>query len=283
MHSKTKEEVAINIWKYLILHTGGGVTLVADADSAITTEMQLHLLATYGVNIEFIPIRTPWRNGGVERFMRVINDHLSKALVGGVLIPDQWPTWILQLTAIYNATYNLEIGHTPYFFTFMQDYPSGFMLGEIDGSKETDTNPASMLAQLISAHHYFRDEFRRQLLRQNKYEEVSRILAGGDAIPNFATNDWVLLHLGDSNGHYTTKSRCHAGPFKVLNRVSSSSYSICGADSVPVIVAAVKLNHYVPTIADMLGNGSLAASASGAAWARVLQFQQRGDQSEGIV
>ena len=93
-------------------------------------------------------------------------------------------------------------------------------------------------------------------------------------VPHFNANDWILLTLGDSNGGFMIKNRCHGGPFKVIKRLSSSSYLICGADEVPVKVSACRVGPYVHTLADVLGSTGLAASALGAAQARLMNFEQ---------
>ncbi len=201
--------------------------------------------------------------------MRVINNHLAKALQGPVLLPTQWPLWILQFTAVYNATYCPEISATPHFARFGFDYPLGPLVG-VTGS-DPELTQGMRLSGIISSQKYFIDSFRDALLAKAKYREIAAILRGS-ALPHYNTNDLVLLHLGDSNGAYSTKTRCHAGPFKVLRSVSSSHYMICGADSIPVTVPTVKLITYCPSLADLLGHGNLAASAVGAAEARLLQY-----------
>ncbi len=80
------------------------------------------------------------------------------------------------------------------------------------------------------------------------------------------------MHLGDSNGGFGDKLRCHAGPFQVVERVSNAQYKVQGSDRIPVIIHAAKLLKYRLSYADINGQGHLAASAVGAAQARLFRY-----------
>ena len=96
-------------------------------------------------------------------------------------------------------------------------------------------------------------------------------------MPHFEPGELVLLQLGDSNGGVMIKNRAHAGPFKIVRRASTTTYTITGADAREVVVHGFRLGAYRPTLADIFGNSTLAASAVGAAQARLLYYEQAPD------
>ena len=85
-------------------------------------------------------------------------------------------------------------------------------------------------------------------------------------MPHFEKNNLVLLSLGDSNGGFTMKNRCHVDPILISSRPSTSSmlFVVCGGDERAVMVHAYMLYEYVPSLADVFGNNALASSAVGA-------------------
>ena len=84
----------------------------------------------------------------------------------------------------------------------------------------------------------------------------------------------------NSNGGYSDKSRCHAGPFKVVQQLSTSRYVIAGGDGIEVTVSAFKLLPYQPTKADLRGQGCLAPSAVGASQSRLIGYEDKYLNSE---
>jgi hypothetical protein len=105
------------------------------------------------------------------------------------------------------------------------------------------------------------------------------VRAYSDETPHFSPGDLVLLLLGDSNGGVTRKNRSHSGPFRVISRTSTANYVIAGADEKEVTVHGFHLVEYTPSLADMRGVNSLAATAVGAAQARLFNFHLDDDSS----
>ncbi len=91
----------------------------------------------------------------------------------------------------------------------------------------------------------------------------------------FSVGDLVLVSLGDAVPHLAhQKSKMHAGSFKISVKLSGNNFAVKGADGVEVAVHVNKLLPYSPCKADLVGNGTLAASAMGAAEARVLAHEK---------
>ena len=274
LQSKAVKEVIPAVWQSLILRFGANIQLLADKDSAFTTAHADALLALYKIRAHFISERNSRNQGCVERYMRTFTNHFSKAKQNSSLEDKQWSTWGRQLTAIYNATYHPEVGNSPYYLLFQREYDSTvaehLITAEYAKKKVNGYTAEQWIVKLRDQHKACVDLVKARFITRRRFAELQHALS--DIVPHFEKDDLVLLGLGDSNGGFMVKNRCHAGPFKVLRRPSTTQYIICGGDERPVNVHGFRLYPYTPTLADALGNGSLAASAVGAGQARLLEF-----------
>ena len=276
LKSKSVKDVLPAIWQHLLLRVGSGVSLLADKDSSITVELADSLFRMYHVRVHFISERNSRNNGCVERFMRTYTDHFSKAKVEAALEDRTWGQWGHQLTAVYNALYHPEVGNAPYTLLHNREYSVSTAhqtLAAVHAAQKP-TSGFSMeqwLVQIRARHDAALRVVKARFVTRRRFAELELALSG--EVPHFEPHDLVLLRLGDSNGGFMIKNRCHSGPFDVVRRPSTTQYFIAGGDGVPVLVHGYRLLEYTPTLADVLGNSGLAASAVGAAQARLLYFE----------
>ena len=274
---KTKEIVTEAIFTHILSKFGGdsNTEFMSDQGSEFINDYAAHLLRTYRVRCIAIQARHSQANGMVERFMQTFMIHFSKAMSLRVLNPKEWSLWLTQLVTCYNATYNAQLGNTPYFRMFhkefvltptmdllMQNQP---VIGDVPSAEE-------YAARLTQNHHHIKRLLDSQFRTTKRYLEFERALA--NEVPNFNKGDLVLVSLGDSNGGYLLKNRAHAGPFRILHRSSTSNYMLTGADGIAVEIHGFKILPYNATLADNLGITGLAGSAQGAALARLLSYEQ---------
>ena len=86
-----------------------------DRGSENVSEFANALFQRHRLVPRFIAERTSQSNGGVERFMNVINLHLSKAMSDGVMDPKTWSVWMSTLAEVINGTYDEKLGNTPFY------------------------------------------------------------------------------------------------------------------------------------------------------------------------
>jgi len=184
---------------------------------------------------------------------------------------------MMQLFYVYNSTHRPEVGFSPYFLFHGRTYERRIIpdisADHISGVPNLRLSPADRQIELQRHYAMALSTVRNRLKVQHKAHEVRMALA--DVAPHFDIGSHVMVHLGDSNGGISTKVRCHAGPFKVTTRIDSCTYKISGEDGIEIAVSGRKLLDYKPSLADMLGTNSLAASAVGAAEARLLSYNVR--------
>jgi hypothetical protein len=207
--------------------------------------------------------------------MGTFNLHFSKVKQSGSFVDAEWTLWLAQFTAVFNGTYHTEVANTPYFLMYGREYNSHLstvVLAEVYASRKLGSlTMEQYLVKFKSYHDKAVEVVRARFVSRRQFLELERALS--DDVPHFEPDALVLLQLGDSNGGFVIKNRCHAGPFKVIRRVSNSNYLIAGGDEEAVMVHGFKLCTYVPTLADVNGTSVLAASAVGAAQARLLNFE----------
>lgn len=283
LKSKEAAVVASAIDSELILKYGSKIEIMADKGSEFTDAWGTTLRDKRGIKITFIGERTPQTNGLCERFNRVFNDHWKKAMVDGSgLSQKRWSDWVKELTAIYNGSYHREISNTPYFLHNKSDYEFDYSPGintgisnnerkrkRVDGGGEKVTIP-QLIAEKDNEYKIVMQLIRESHMKLHREYEIKQVLSGN--YTHFSNEALVMIHLGDSNGGHGDRYRCHAGPFKIKERISNSQYKVYGADRKEVVVHAAKLLKYKFTYSDLAGQGRLAASAVGAAEARLLRY-----------
>lgn len=229
-----------------------------------------------GFTVHYSSERSKETQGSVERVMQTFTNSWKKALNDNSMDPKRVMFWVNALMHTHNKTYDPKRGNTPFFIKFGREAPSTLDSELIMGNRSAfEALSNKSLEQALHESHKaatFADKLRIQLLAKRvRAYEIKRAL--NMEVPSFGVGSLVLLHLGDSNGGYSDKTRCHAGPFEVVAQVSTSNYSIKGADEEVVTVHVYKLVPYQPTMADIMGYGCLAPSAVGAAQARLFGYE----------
>ena len=244
-----QEYVCLTFYEeFLRHHKPGTIRLSADRGSENVNDFQLTLLKMYNVELHFTPERAKESQGAVEIFVKTFMDHFKKALTGGALILTKWCSWVLQLESIYNSLYQEELAASPIYICTGREPPammaSPFLTG-LGGS-----TPAELrMAEIRKNHEYLIMITRERLFKKHNQLEIRRMLTAD--VPHFKPNELVLLVMGDSNGVIIEKARVHSGPFLVVNRESTTRYSIRGGDLEVVDVPGYKLVAYEPSKAGM--------------------------------
>ena len=274
LKSKESEEVMLAISDFFKDYCcrGTETEFLADRGSEFTSNFALNIFDTLRVNVTFIGERTSQTNGLIERFMGTSFDHFRKAMQDKVLDPKRWSQWTKEFYTKYNSMYHSELGTTPYTLFHGISYSSVSQAPLLTGQRlHQDQSTAE---QALRQMQVDRDRITKILKERylKKHQALELVRAFSDSVPSFLPGSLVLLLLGDSNGGVTRKNRAHAGPFKVIHRESEANYVIAGADEKEVTVHGFHLVEYTPSLADMRGDNTLAATAVGAAQARLFNF-----------
>ena len=284
LRQKDQNYVAKELYEQVFRHlTPGSFTLDMDRGSENVNGICDALQSYYRITVNFTPERSKESQGAVEIFMKTFNDHFKKALVEGVLLKEEWDSWILQLESIYNSLYNPTIGSSPWELVYTTTPPSAANSPFLTGLEiaEASSTGETMVAELRKRNAYLVGVCREKQLKLRHNWEIQKALTHD--IHHFQNNDLVLLHLANSNGGVSEKTRCHAGPFKVISRESTTRYRISGGDNKAVSVSGTKLMPYAPSRADLFGQGSIAPSAVGAAQSRLLGYELNKATSEMLL
>jgi transposase InsO family protein len=279
--SKDAGEVVTAIRNKLLSEVSGSqIELLFDQGSEFVNIAATALFKQYNIVTHMIPVDTPQRNGMVERFNGTLFNHLVKAVADGVVQGNMWSSWAPQFVSIYNSSYNPAIGNTPFFALNAREMHNDLLPFALEPSV---SNPAIGLGRSYSDTMEMVQTLKRhdKVFRERIFKSYAAIHSSLE-LANFfsdhrvfSVGELVLVSLGDSVQSLShQKAKMHAGPFEIVSRLTGSNFVVRGADGVEIAIHINKLLPYEPCTADLVGAGSLAPSAMGAAEARVFAHEK---------
>ncbi len=117
LKSLVKQEVARFLYEQIFIQFGTPLEIVSDNGPQFLNEVVENLLARLVVKHRFTTMYKPSTNGLVERTNRTLCSMLAKEAEVHVNICD-WDLKIHHIVWVYNTTYKIAIGYTPFRLTY---------------------------------------------------------------------------------------------------------------------------------------------------------------------